>query len=581
MLLGPVFVAEMVTTARRRRYMLMRVVFACALLFILWICCLGVRNGRMVGGPLSLSESSSLATAFFISFSWTTLIGTILVVPAIAAGTIATERDRRTIEYLFATDLSNAEIVLSKVFAKVLLVAKLLVVALPVIAIFRLLGGIPGDLLMAFYAILASTAVTLVMMSVSVSVWTTRARDALTRVYLLLAAILVLPTALLGLLSGLLAYNPGWSMVINPVVWLSTKLVEINPIWVYAGAMGGGGALGLSLDFAAIRYLVLAHLAISAVLATISVLAVRRVHLGALGKSARQRQVRRTRQVGNHPMLWKECFAKSASLKLGWIGRIALLLIMITTVGFAISGFVWTLYAGSSWQQPWEEFLGVCLTITCIYGSGMVLLVGVRAAGLISYEKERDCWLSLLATPLTASEIVGGKMVGNLFAFRWLPFPLVLVWILQLVLNPACIFAFGFTVVAITVTSLFASIVGLAFSLKFNTTLKAIGATLAVVLFVGGGYTLCCCLPIMIGGGGEEVMRLGFSLVIPFLLAIPGIAMTEGGNEIGWFVADFVIGVFAYGLATMVLYSTTCSSFDRIVGRSTERSINLAPTITV
>ena len=54
--------------------------------------------------------------------------------PAVAAGGIASERQRRTIEYLFATDLSNGEIVLDKLCARLLTVGKLLLATLPVLA---------------------------------------------------------------------------------------------------------------------------------------------------------------------------------------------------------------------------------------------------------------------------------------------------------------------------------------------------------------------------------------------------------------------------------------------------------------
>ncbi len=571
MLLGPVFTAEMVTAARRRRYFALRLLFAAGLLLLLWTCCLGVRNGRDIGGELTLSESSELATAFFMSFSWITLTVTLLVVPAIAAGTIATERDRRTIEYLFATDLSNAEIVLSKLVAKVLLVGKLLIVALPVIAIFRLLGGIPGDLLLAFYVILASTSLLLVMLSMSISVWTTRARDALTRVYLLLVAVLVIPTILWLWMSALQASGVGLGFIIDPIKYVCEFFTSINPLWVYGQAISGGGALGFSLDQSAIWRMAGIHVAISAVLATISVLAVRRVHLNAVSASTRETKGRRTREVGAHPMLWKECFAKSAATKLGWIGRAALLLIVVVSMGVSVSAFVAAIYYSNQWQPPWEQFMGVTATMSSLYGSGVVLLVGVRAAGLVSYEKERDCWLSLLSTPLSASEIVGGKVVGNLYAFRWLPLPLAFTWLLQIVLFLPSLFAAFFTLLMLLVTCLFASTVGVAFSLKFNTTLKSIGATMGVLIMVGGGYVMCCCVPVMIGGGDDDFMKIAFSLVIPFLLAIPAVTMFDGGNEIEWFVADYCIGLFAYGIATAMIYQTCRQSFDQMVGRTVER----------
>ena len=584
MLLGPVFTAEMVTTARKRRYFLLRLLFAAGLLFLLWMCAMGVRNGQDVAGRMTLAESAQLAQAYFTTISWATLVAALVVVPAIAAGSIATERDRRTIEYLFATDLSNAEIVLSKLFAKLLLVGKLLIVALPVLAIFRLLGGIPGDLLLAFYLVLGSTCLVLVMLSLSVSVWTSRARDAFTKVYLLLVALLLLPTLASGLLGWFTCKTQILEMIRSSIVTVCDAINSVNPLWVYFQATGaGGGALGLSLDFDAIWRLVISHVVISALLATVAVLAVRRVHLGSLGKSASKEKkpllesMRFRPPLGSQPMVWKECFARTAGTKLGWIGRIAILLIVAVTLGIGITAFVNAISAGSSrWQQTWEIYMVCTVGTTFLYGSGVVLLVGVRAAGLISYEKERDCWLSLLATPLSGSEIVGAKMLGNLYSFRWLPLPMFVVWGLQTLLYPPYVIAIGFNLAVLTIASLFASTLGIAFSLKFNSSLKAIGATLGVLVMVGGGYMLCCCVPLVIGSGDDDILELAASMCIPFLFAIPSVVCVEGLDQ-EWMAVDYVVGMVGYGVLTGSIYAWAVNNFDQVVGRTVVRHTATVP----
>ena len=60
---------------------------------------------------------------------------------------------------------------------------------------------------------------------------------------------------------------------------------------------------------------------------------------------------------------------------------------------------------------------------------------------------------------------------------------------------------------------------GLLLSLRSQTTLRAMGVTLAVFFFTGGGYLLCCCV-IMIGGTGALGGNEGIILTpcIPFLL---------------------------------------------------------------
>jgi MFS family permease len=51
------------------------------------------------------------------------------------------------------------------------------------------------------------------------------------------------------------------------------------------------------------------------------------------------------------------------------------------------------------------------------------------------------------------------------------------------------------------VCAAFVSCVGLWYSLRSQTSLRAIGFTMATVMFVGGGYMACCCPVLAMGGG--------------------------------------------------------------------------------
>ena len=70
------------------------------------------------------------------------LLAVLLIGPALAAGTIAQERERRTMEYLYATPLSNLEIIIGKLGGRVLQILYLVLSGVPVLALAMLLGGI-------------------------------------------------------------------------------------------------------------------------------------------------------------------------------------------------------------------------------------------------------------------------------------------------------------------------------------------------------------------------------------------------------------------------------------------------------
>ena len=118
-------------------------------------------------------------------------------------------------------------------------------------------------------------------------------------------------------------------------------------------------------------------------------------------------------------MYWKELYAEPGSSRLGLLGYGLLAVIFIAVCGFTIYIFL--------------ESMGHILTCGageyfCAYAIGMstflcccgLLLLTARAAGSITSEKERDCWVSLIGTPLEAGQIVKAKILGSLWSLRGL-----------------------------------------------------------------------------------------------------------------------------------------------------------------
>ena len=50
----------------------------------------------------------------------------------------------------------------------------------------------------------------------------------------------------------------------------------------------------------------------------------------------------------------------------------------------------------------------------------MALVVAVRSALNFTSEIEKETWTSLIATPLDATEILSGKILGTFWGMRWL-----------------------------------------------------------------------------------------------------------------------------------------------------------------
>jgi hypothetical protein len=110
-LLGPVFTYEMVRAGRRRRTFFYRVAYAAALggLVVLILLLESVNRFR----EPSLRSQATLANALFTVFMSAQFVAVLLLTPGYVAGAIAEEKERRTLEFMLATDLRSREIVLS------------------------------------------------------------------------------------------------------------------------------------------------------------------------------------------------------------------------------------------------------------------------------------------------------------------------------------------------------------------------------------------------------------------------------------------------------------------------------------
>jgi len=565
MFLGPVFPVELYTATRRFRYFVIRGLYALALLLALLLVYNPFDPYR---GAMSIQEAARLASNFFLYFAWIQLLLVLAVGPALAAGTVAQERERRTIEYLFATDLSNAEVVLPKQAARLLYLLSLMLVGLPVLGIFRLLGGISADLLLAVFVITISTMELITVVGVAISVWSKRARDAVIKAYLVFGAVLLIPL-----------WTARW-IVGGPLHFL----LAINPIWMLWNLTQAGGPAGMSIDWREVGWMVAAHVLISLCSEAIAVLCVRFVHLRAGGRPVREAGLlpRIRRPIGDRPMVWKEMFARHARLRLGVAGKLAGVILIVAYAGTLIYALVQASQRSAGMFGPsrpveayfFHSFL-ILLTMACV----TLLMIGTRAAGSVTGEKERDCWLTLISTPLTPREIVHGKIWGAIYACRWLIVAVAAGWAVAALLDPSYILALPFTFAAFAAAAFFASALGVRYSFWCSSTLRAMGATLATLLFVGGLY-LMCCLPMAFaaGPGDEELAILALAPCVPALLFLPSIIyFGPPGNDTPVAITSYGIGVVGYFIAAFLVSGSAVESFDRLCGRTIGRRRNWDP----
>src|SRR6185312_9129768 len=100
---GPVFRAELLTTARRRRYYILRWLFGSVLLLILavkYLAWFGVR--ALFGGLAPIGLVHGFTQSMFHDYVVAQAVAVLFLTPALLAGVIAEEKHRKTLHYLMA-----------------------------------------------------------------------------------------------------------------------------------------------------------------------------------------------------------------------------------------------------------------------------------------------------------------------------------------------------------------------------------------------------------------------------------------------------------------------------------------------
>jgi ABC-type transport system involved in multi-copper enzyme maturation permease subunit len=571
---GPVLAVELVTMSRRTRYFVLRVIYAAALFFALWTTYEETaRWRRFADDSGDMNSIAAFTAAFFATFGAMQLLAVLLIGPALAAGTIAQERERRTIEYLYATPLSNLEIVIGKLGGRVLQILGIVLAGVPVLALAMLLGGITPGALVSLTAITLSTVLFVTMVSLAVSAWTAKARDAVIRAYLVFFCLWVLPL----FASALAELNSSFAWA-APIL---KQVVVANPLMTFAMILSGRGPWGVvaepwSLSLPLVRNQMLAG-GTALVLATFFM---RRIHLRESGKPSRKRRWRFQffrGMLGDNPMYWKELYAEPGSSRLGLLGYGLLTLIFIAVCGITV--YMLSESVNRPYMRNGESYCMYATTMSTFLSCCGLLLMTARAASSITSEKERDCWASLIGTPLEGGQIIKAKILGSLWSLRGLVPFLAVVWLPALLLRPSFFLSIGFTLLDLGILAAFLATLGVYYSLRCKSTLRAMGAALGTAILFGGGYLMCCCPVAEIGARGSNTgMQLGLIPCMPFLLAWPGAASLllnetrSADPEFGGFMAAYLIGTLGYAVAALMMLVNTIEGFDANSGRTRGRS---------
>jgi ABC-type transport system involved in multi-copper enzyme maturation permease subunit len=604
---GPVLFYDMVRSARRSRYVLVRCLYAGILTVLLgWVYFffwLGSENGS-----IRARDMAGFAEGFFYMFMAVQFAAVVILTPGYTAGAIAEEKDRKTLEFILTTDLGNREVVLGKVLARLANLTLVLLTGLPILAAMQFLGGVDPNLVLAGFAVTLATMVSLAAVGTLNSVYSRKPRDAIALTYVAYATYL-----LAGFSELLKSYLPIWTGPIDPSALLDAFNAG-NIIIALAHLTRNVNMLDVELP-ATLRSYLLFHGVVAVVCLAWATARVRGI--AVKDTSARVKKLPLIWRllgrpaVGGQPMLWKELFAEPG-LRFNWLGKVLaglLILASFVPVIFIFYHFLEMLtnpppiFRGfppslrDDWGNPWyhlgwnmniwERTVGVAAN--CL----LLLAVAVRAAGSISGERERRTLDELLTTPLSGNAIVFAKWAGSILSVRWAWLWLGLIWGLGVLtggLHPLALLPLLFTwfIHAAVVAG-----IGVWFSTVCRSTLRATLWTLGTVVALSVGHwllmLLCVYLPLQAVHvpyrSYDWMMKLEAGLTPPFVVGVVSFWRRDlTPNLLDWsddtadVVAMSVIGTFCWLVVAVVLYLVTTRAFAVVTGRDRFRGRSFAPT---
>ncbi|MFC1792539.1 ABC transporter permease [Planctomycetota bacterium] len=485
-LTGPIFDKELRVSSRRRRNYILRFAYIAlltAFLALVWIEAMG-QSGSAVYRISRMAEAGKYIVIYIVWFQY---CATQFLAVIMLSNSISDEIYHRTLGLLMTTPISSFQIVMGKLFSKLLQLVLLMAISLPLLAIVRVMGGVPWDYVISSLCITLTTVIFVGSLSLFYSIFCRRAYVVIIMTIMTLGTIFaLLPLGLYAVwdianpaisersvFTLIFLPNPYCSMFINTIAIVEPRSAAALTFYswpIHCGIM----------------------LAASAVLLFVSVFIVRKVALrqatGQLDSSSGKRRSRRAakgaganqqafagaiRRVAGPPIIWKELRSpifrrhKIRTCILAFIGLILL------------SG---TYYLCVKANVLDDE--GTHAAYAVIFMAVGMLFTIVLPATSITTEKESRSWPVLLATPLNDKDILLGKFIGALrrcFPAWLLLFGHIIAFSLMGFIHPLAIIQTGILVTWIVI---FLSGSGLYFSSRFKHTTTAVSMNFGLVVVI-------------------------------------------------------------------------------------------------
>ena len=392
----------------------------------------------------------------------------LMSIATIGALSIAGELDRKTLGFLLATRLRNAEIVLGKLAACGSSYFTTLAAGLPVMILLNVLGGISPRLIVLAYAGITSTAFLILALAIWVSSGAPDSRRASSGAVLYTMAWLILPflVGMTPILTRIGLTPPRFVLAANAWVLASNPL-SLLPLFM------GGGVTSTAM-YHRVAWMITLQLGAAVILLLAAMMRLRRAfraNAGGDGGPLSRRPARpswrfRPRPpVSDNPILWREMHTSRGG---GLIGKLVGYLLVAGMFGALC--YVTLFFARRALVEVWKHGYTTVATatskpelnlvirfflqdsgpnvpvdaarvdfnlflriITCLTVFLLVLIASGTAVETLASERAKDTWSSLIATPLSGREILREKLLASIWRLRELLITILSLWTLGLI----------------------------------------------------------------------------------------------------------------------------------------------------
>jgi ABC-type transport system involved in multi-copper enzyme maturation permease subunit len=383
LMVGPLFEFEWLRVNQQGRLDLLRRVYA----FILILEMLALDSGET-------GAVYAFAQRWIYLFLVQQFALIVILTPVFLAGAIGDEKSRGSLQFLLITDLNSWEILAGRCVGRLSQVLAVLSPGLPLLCFTSVLAGFPFTtaLLLALFTVALVFA--LAGVSALAAVWTRQTRQAVATVYLTGGSVALTGWAIARLVPRV----PALAGVL-PLF----RLFDLAYIFAPAWDQPDPSEFGRRLFLAALVWLSVGMTAL-----LIAVWRLRPAYLKQIVARARPRRWLQRAEPTDQPIRWKEAnVERPVSIPIigaapSWLVAVVFFAVMLGWSGFSLA------------QRMDHRILSLQQSVVVLFFAS--LMIGIRASGTVTGEREHNTWDMLLTTPLETDELLRGKLQGILDA---------------------------------------------------------------------------------------------------------------------------------------------------------------------